>query len=210
MVARLVLGAVTATAMIVPALAGSMNADEARRFVTGKVFAFTCFDGTRGAGRVLDDLGAAGSIQFSGSGPIRHMRLPGNTLQIRGQAVCASIKGLPFEPCFNLDKRDDRSFRGSVSGMGFAYCDFRHQGASQMLMARSVARPRSLHRRDEPSRASADARAEVTGRVETPAVESAKLEPVKAEPKVEQVKSEPAKSESAKAEGPPELRRSTD
>jgi hypothetical protein len=204
MLARLVLGAVTAAAMIVPALAGMMNADEARRFVTGKVFAFTCFDGTRGAGRILDDLGAAGSIQFSGSGPIRNVRLPGNTLQIRGQAVCASIKGLPFEPCFNIDKRDDRSFRGSVSGMGFAYCDFRHQGASQMLMARSVARPRSLLRQ-EPSR-SADARAEVTGRVETPAVESAKLEPVKAEPKVEeQVKSEPATSGSA-----PELRRSTD
>jgi hypothetical protein len=205
MLARLVLGAVTAGTMIVPALAGMMNADEARRFVAGKIFAFTCFDGTRGAGRVLDDLGAAGSIQFSGSGPIRHVRLPGNTLQIRGQAVCASIKGLPFEPCFNIDKRDDRSFRGSVSGMGFAYCDFRHQGASQMLMARSVARPRSLQRREEPARGAADARAEVTGRVETPPVESAKLEPVKSEPKVEQVKSEPAKSESA-----PELRRSTD
>jgi len=209
MLARLVLGAVTASAMIIPALAGSMNADEARRFVSGKVFAFTCFDGTRGAGRILDDLGAAGSVQFSGSGPIRHVRLPGNTLQIRGQAVCASIKGLPFEPCFNLDKRDDRSFRGSVSGMGFAYCDFRHQGASQMLMARSVARPRSLHRREEPSRA-VDARAEVTGRVETPAVESAKLDPVKSEPKAEQVKSEPARSEPAKAEGASELRRSTD
>lgn len=205
MLARLVLGAVTAGAMIVPALAGMMNADEARRFVSGKVFAFTCFDGTRGAGRVLDDLGAAGSIQFSGSGPIRHVRLPGNTLQIRGQAVCASIKGLPFEPCFNIDKRDDRSFRGSVSGMGFAYCDFRHQNASQMLMARSVARPRSLHRREEPARPAADARAEVTARVETPAVESAKLEPVKSEPKAEQPTSEPAK-----AEGAPELRRSTD
>jgi hypothetical protein len=209
MLARLFLGAVTAGAMIVPALAGMMNADEARRFVTGKIFAFTCFDGTRGAGRVLDDLGAAGSIQFSGSGPIRHVRLPGNTLQIRGQAVCASIKGLPFEPCFNLDRRDDRSFRGSVSGMGFAYCDFRHQGASQMLMARSVARPRSLHRREEPSRAT-DARAEVTGRVETPPVESAKLEPVKSEPKLEQVKSEPSRSEPAKADSALELRRSTD
>ena len=120
MLARLVLGAVTAGAMVVPAFAGSMNADEARRFVAGKVFAFTCFDGTRGAGRILDDLGAAGSIQFSGSGPIRHVRLPGNTLQIRGQSVCASLKGIPFEPCFNLDKQDDRSFRGSVSGMGFA------------------------------------------------------------------------------------------
>src|ERR1700751_3857106 len=145
MLARLVLGAVTAGAMVVPAFAGMMNADEARKFVAGKVFAFTCFDGTRGAARILDDLGPTGSIQFSGSGPIRHVRLPGNTLQIRGQSVCASLKGIPFEPCFNLDKHDDRSFRGSVSGMGFAYCEFRHQGAQQMLMARSVARPRSLH-----------------------------------------------------------------
>src|SRR2546423_12013982 len=143
MFVRLVLGTVLAGATIVPALAGMMNADEARRFVAGKVFAFTCFDGSRGAGRVLDDLGAAGSIQFSGAGPMRHVRLPGNTLQIRGQAVCASIKGLPFEPCFNLDKTDERSFRGPGSVMGFASFDFRHQGASQMLMARAVVR--SLH-----------------------------------------------------------------
>jgi hypothetical protein len=203
MFTRLVLGTVLAGAMIVPALGGMMNADEARRFVAGKVFAFTCFDGTRGAGRVLDDLGAAGSIQFSGAGPMRHVRLPGNTLQIRGQAVCASIKGLPFEPCFNLDKRDERSFRGSVSGMGFAYCDFRHQGASQMLMARAVARPRSLHG-SEHSRSAEASRAEISARVETPAVESARLEPVKPEPKAE-VKAEPARTESA-----PELRRSTD
>ena len=194
MFARLVLGAVVAGASIVPALAGMMNADEARRFVTGKVFAFTCFDGTRGAGRVLDDLSAAGSIQFSGQGPIRHVRLPGNTLQIRGQAVCASIKGLPFEPCFNLDKRDDRTFRGSVSGMGFAYCDFRHQGAAQMLMARAVARPRALQ--TSGAARSVDAsRAEISARVETPAVESGKLEPVKSE---------------TRPEGPLELRRSTD
>jgi len=198
MFARLVLGAVTATAMVVPALAGMMNADEARRFVSGKVFAFTCFDGTRGAGRILDDMGAAGSIQFSGSGPIRHLRLPGNTLQVRGQSVCASLKGLPFEPCFNLDKRDERTFRGSVSGMGFAYCEFRHQGAQQMLMARAVARPRSLHPSE--SRSADASRADITGRVETPPVESARLEPVKSETKVE-----PAKQES-----PPELRRSTD
>jgi hypothetical protein len=199
MLARLVLGAVTAGSMIVPALAGMMNADEARKFVAGKVFAFSCFDGTRGAGRVLDDLGAAGSIQFSGSGPVRHVRLPGNTLQIRGQAVCASIKGLPFEPCFNLDKRDDRTFRGSVSGMGFAYCDFRHQGAAQMLMARAVARPRSLHP-SEPTRSADASRTEISARVETPAVESARLEPIKSE-----TRAEPAKAESA-----PELRRSTD
>src|SRR6476646_3015365 len=196
MLARFVLGAVLAGATIMPALAGMMNADEARKFVAGKVFAFNCVHGTRGTGRVLDDLGAAGSIQFNGAGPVRHVRLPGNTLQIRGQAVCASIRGLPFEPCFNLDKRDERSFRGSVSGMGFAYCDFRHQGAQQMLMARAVARPRSVHTTG--STRSADAsHTEVSTRVETPAVESSRLEPVKSV--------EPARTESA-----PELRRSTD
>ena len=194
MLSRLVLGTVAAAAVIVPALAGQMNADEARRFVAGKVFAFTCFDGTRGAGRILDDMGAAGAVQFAGAGPVRHLRLPGNTLQVRGQAVCASIKGVPFEPCFNLDRKDDRSFRGSVSGMGFAYCDFRHQGAQQMLMARSVARPRSLH---APERTGS---VEVSSRVETPSVESSKLEPVKSEPKAEQ----------AKPESAPELRRSTE
>ena len=200
MLARLVLGAVTAGAVVAPALAGQMmNADEARKFVAGKVFAFTCFDGTRGAGRVLDDGGATGAVQFSGSGPVRHMRLPGNTLQVRGQAVCASIKGMPFEPCFNLDKKDERNFRGSVSGMGFAYCDFRHQGGAQMLMARAVARPRSLHP-PEQSRSADASHADVSARVETPRVESARIEPLKSE-----TRSEPAKSDSA-----PELRRSTD
>src|SRR5437763_15454651 len=181
MLARLVLGTVTAGAMIAPALAGMMTADEARRFVAGKVFAFTCFDGTRGAGRVLDDMGAAGAVQFSGAGPVRHIRLPGNTLQIRGQAVCASIKGIPFEPCFNLDKQDERSFRGSVSGMGFAYCDFHHQGAAQMLMARAVAWPRSRHHLVQTGSSDA-ARAEIAARVETPRVDISTMEPVRSDP----------------------------
>ncbi|MDN4988612.1 hypothetical protein KUL72_27840 [Bradyrhizobium arachidis] len=202
MLARIVLGAVMTFAPAI-ALAGSMNADEARRFVAGKVFAFTCFDGTRGAGRILDDLGAAGAVQFSGSGPVRHIRLPGNTLQIRGQNVCASIKGIPFEPCFNLEKTDDRSFRGSVSGMGFAYCDFHHQGGNQMLMARAVARPRSLRRSEQTTGSVNTPSTEVATRVETPRVESSRIEPVKSV-----AKSEP-KSET-KNDGPLELRRSTE
>ena len=200
MLARFVLGTVAAGAMIMPALAGMMTADEARRFVAGKVFAFTCFDGTRGAGRILDDMGATGAIQFSGQGPIRHLRLPGNTLQIRGQSVCASLRGMPFEPCFNLDKTSEISFRGSVSGMGFAYCDFRHQGGTQMLMARAVARPRS-HRADQATGSVNTTRAEVAARVETPQVDSTKLEPVRPEP---------AKSESPKSDSATDLRRSTE
>jgi hypothetical protein len=172
-----------------------MNASEAKRFVAGKVFAFTCFDGTRGAGRVFEDGGAAGAVQFSGEGPVRHMRLPGNTLQVRGQTVCASIKGLPFEPCFNLDKKSEGSFRGSVSGMGFAYCDFNHQGGRQMLLARAAARP---YARRKVSRTADASNTEVSARVETPRVESARLEPVKPE------------ARPAKVEGALELRRSTE
>ena len=198
MLARFVLGATMAVTAIVPVMAGQMNAEEARRFVSGKVFTFTCFDGTRGAGRILDDMGAAGSVQFSGAGPIRHVRLPGNTLQIRGQAVCASLRGIPFEPCFNLDKRDEVSFRGSVSGMSFAYCDFHHQGGAQMLMARAVAHPRSHRERERAQDQTGSV--EVSSRVATPAVESAKLEPIASEPKLAPAKSEPTL----------ELRHSTD
>src|SRR4051812_45196687 len=194
MLARFVLGAIAAGVVIAPAIAGMMDADEARKFVAGMVFAFTCSDGTRGAGRILDDMGASGAVQFSGAGPIRHMRLPGNTLQVRGQAVCASIKGVPFEPCFNLDKQDERSFRGSVSGMGFAYCDFHHQGG-QMLMARTLSRHRAL-RSAEASHGDVTSHTEVVQRVETPRVEIGRIEPVKSEP--------------ARSEGVSELRRSTD
>jgi hypothetical protein len=198
MFARFVLGTVAAGAIIMPALAGMMTADEARKFVAGKVFSFTCVDGTRGAGRILDDMGAAGAVQFNGSGPIRHIRLPGNTLQIRGQSVCASLRGMPFEPCFNLDKKDEVSFRGSVSGMSFAYCDFQHQGGTQMLMARSVARSRSRHA--ERTGSIDNSRAEVAARVEIPRVDSSNLAPVRSEPK----------TEAPKSEGTPELRRSTE
>jgi hypothetical protein len=33
---------------------------------------------------------------------------------------------LPIEPCFRVQRLDHNRFRGSISGLGFAYCDF-HQ-----------------------------------------------------------------------------------
>lgn len=145
MLTRIVLGALLAGAVTVPALAETMGADEARKFVAGKLFAFDCFDGTKGMGKILDDGSAQGAVQFGGAGAMRHMRLPVNTIQVRGQQICASIKGMPFDPCFNLNKSDNISFRGSVSGLGFAYCDFRRQGNARVFLARAISRPRSLH-----------------------------------------------------------------
>jgi len=107
-----------------PAAAESLNADAAQRFVVGKLFAFNCFDGSRGAGRIYDDGSVVGTIQFQGVGPFESVWLPSGTLKVKGEAVCASLNRLPIEPCFNLNRIDDQSFRGSISGLDFAYCDF--------------------------------------------------------------------------------------
>jgi len=113
-----------------PALAGEeMSAEEARRFVIGKMFNYTCFEGTRGTGRVLADGSVVGSIQFQGRGDMRYAHLPPNTLRVKGESVCASLRGMPIEPCFTLTRVDGNSFRGAISGFGFAYCEFtRHHG----------------------------------------------------------------------------------
>jgi hypothetical protein len=107
-----------------PALAESLNADAARRFVMGKLFAFNCFDGSRGAGRIYRDGSVIGTIQIHGSGRVHSESLPAGTIRVKGEAVCASLDRAPIEPCFNLNKVDDQSFRGSISGLDFAYCDF--------------------------------------------------------------------------------------
>src|SRR5947208_17192010 len=109
-----------------PALAETLDAEAARRFVLGKLFAFACFDGSRGAGRVYGDGSVIGTIQLRGSGPIYSAWLPAGALKVKGETVCASLDGIPFEPCFDLNRTDDQSFRGSVSGLGFAYYDLIH------------------------------------------------------------------------------------
>jgi hypothetical protein len=122
-----------------PAIAGEMSAEEARRFVIGKMFNYTCFEGSRGQGRVNADGSVAGSIQLQGGGPVRYAHLPPNTLQVRGESVCASMKGLLIQPCFNLERTSDFSFRGSISGLGFAYCEFTRHGG-RTLVAHSLHR----------------------------------------------------------------------
>ena len=161
MLARIIFGAVLASSVAAPVLAETMNADEARKFVANKMFAFNCFDGTKGVGKITEDGAAAGAVQFSGAPQTRNMRLPSNTLQVRGQQICASIKGIPFEPCFNLDKTSNSSFRGAVSGLGFAYCDFRRHGNARVFLARAISRPRSLRAPGVTQSADASARAEV-------------------------------------------------
>jgi hypothetical protein len=111
-------------AAAVPAVAGEMSVEEARRFVIGKLFSYECFEGTRGIGRIYSDGSVIGSIQLQGSGPVRYAHLPPGTVQVKGESVCASLRGLPISPCFSLDKTSESSFRGAIYGMGFASCQF--------------------------------------------------------------------------------------
>jgi hypothetical protein len=129
----------------VPAFAEPMNAEAARHFVAGKLFSFSCFEGTTGSGRIFNDGSVAGLVRMQGAGPVRYMRLPAGTLYPKGGAICSSLKGAFFNPCFELNKTSDKGFRGAISGFGFAYCDFvRRGGRSETIQAAVTITPDSM------------------------------------------------------------------
>jgi hypothetical protein len=133
-----------AVLMASPVLAGEMSGEEARHFVTGKFFTYTCFEGTRGAGRVFSDGSVIGTIQIRGDGPVRRAFLPAGTLKVKDGSVCASLRGLPIEPCFTLTRNDNNSFRGAISGLSFAYCDFIHRNPRTTIAERVNHNPLAL------------------------------------------------------------------
>jgi hypothetical protein len=93
-----------------------------------------CFDGTRGTALIHADGSVDGSIQVRGAGLTRCGRMPLGTLRAELERVCASLPRSIMQPCFYLERTNDNSFRGSISGLGFAYCDFtRHQGRAHVV-----------------------------------------------------------------------------
>jgi hypothetical protein len=134
LVCALVLGAASAGAE-------ELNPEQARAFVVGKLFSYTCFDGTAGMGRVFADGSVVGTIRPGGQGQVRFAALPAGTLKVSSSAVCAHLAGLPLEPCFRVQKLDFRSFRGSISGLSFAYCDFTQHNPRAQLTSGSAMHP---------------------------------------------------------------------
>jgi hypothetical protein len=132
-----VLGAATA-------VAEELGPEQARTFVVGKLFAYTCFDGTAGMGRIFSDGSIVGTIRPGGRGETRFAALPAGTIKVDGGAMCAHVAGLPLEPCFKVQKLDYHSFRGSVSGLGFAYCDFHQHNPRAQIITRASAPARSM------------------------------------------------------------------
>ena len=115
-----------------PAFAETLSAEQARHFVAGKHFSFNCFEGSTGSGRIMSDGSVAGVIKMRGEGPIRFIHMPPGTLFAKDDRICSFVKGALFNPCFNLTKTSEKSFRGAVSGFGFAYCDFVRGGRETM------------------------------------------------------------------------------
>lgn len=119
------------------ALAEELGPEQARAFVVGKLFSYTCFEGTSGAGRIFADGSVVGTIRFRGQGQTRFATLPAGTISADGGSMCAHLSGLPITPCFRVEKTSYHSFRGSVSGLGFAYCDFFQRNPRSELTKRA-------------------------------------------------------------------------
>jgi hypothetical protein len=124
------------------AVAEELGPEQAKAFVVGKLFSYTCFDGTAGIGRIFADGSVIGTIRPGGRGEVRFANLPPGTLRIEGSAMCAHLSGLPLQPCFRVEKIDYRRFRGSIAGLGFAYCDFSQHNARAQMISR-VPEPRT-------------------------------------------------------------------
>ena len=116
--------------------AEELGPEQAKAFVAGKFFSYTCFDGTIGMGRIFADGSVVGTIRFGGRGEARFMNLPPGTLRVEGSSTCAHLSGMIMQPCFRVEKIDYRRFRGSIAGLGFAYCDFYQHNPRAEMMSR--------------------------------------------------------------------------
>ncbi|MFK8253549.1 hypothetical protein [Ancylobacter terrae] len=116
------------------ASADSMDAEAARSFVVGRTFSYSCYEGTVGSGRVLADGSVAGTIRVRGQGSARYVELPAGTLKAKGASICAQLRGVAFQPCFELDKISDTSFRGNIAGFDRMWCEFNRGGSGRSAL----------------------------------------------------------------------------
>ena len=71
------------------AAAEDLAPEQASAFVAGKLFSYTCFEGTAGIGRVFPDGSVVGTIRIRGEGETRFAALPPGTIRVDGPAICA-------------------------------------------------------------------------------------------------------------------------
>ncbi|GGF88867.1 hypothetical protein GCM10007301_56030 [Azorhizobium oxalatiphilum] len=139
------------------ASAQTLSPEQAKAFVVGRSFAFTCFEGTRGAGRIFADGSVAGTLTMRSQGIARYVRLPPNTVRVREENVCGYIEGMTFEPCFTVIKTSPTTFRGTLAGVDTMWCEFVREGGSDRPR---VASRRKQHKEESSSAVTAESAAE--------------------------------------------------
>ncbi|WP_127092064.1 hypothetical protein [Aquabacter cavernae] len=117
------------------ASAQNLTPEQARAFVVGRTFAFSCFEGSTGAGRIFPDGSVAGTITMQSQGTARFVRLPPNTVRVRTENVCGFVEGMTFEPCFEVVKTGPTTFRGQLAGVETMWCDFTRLGTESQQVA---------------------------------------------------------------------------
>jgi len=188
----------------IAAMAEELSPEQARAFVVGKLFSYTCFDGTAGTGRIFADGSVVGTIRPGGRGEMRFASLPPGTLRVEGASMCAHLSGMMLTPCFRVEKIDYRRFRGSIAGLGFAYCDFaQHNARADMISRLPEPRTRMTSRMAPPAGGQpAPAQpAPVVSVQSSPMAPPPAAEPVK--PSAEAPKPAPTSVESAQQTPPP-------
>jgi hypothetical protein len=130
-------GVMAGVSLMAPVKAGEieMKPEEAKRFIANKLFSYSCFDGTKGAGRIHPDGSVVGTMQANGR--TRYVSLPAGTIRLTADSICASLPRAIIQPCFNVVQTSSHSFRGSLKGLSFAYCDFEHHNARLDLAERA-------------------------------------------------------------------------
>ena len=93
------------------ATAEELGPEQARAFVTGKLFSYTCFEGTVGQGRIFPDGSVIGTIRMRGTGETRFAALPAGTIRVDGTSMCAF---LPAQSALAADQWPGRRAAGDA------------------------------------------------------------------------------------------------
>ena len=127
--------------MALSAVAEELGPEQARAFVVGKSFAYSCFDGTAGMGRIMADGSVVGTITPGGRGETKLATLPPGTIKSDG-TLCAPICTACQLSLASRCRKNPitKAFAGSIAGLDFAYCDFYQRNPPTQLMS-SLSKP---------------------------------------------------------------------
>ena len=124
-------------------MAEELAPEQARAFVVGKLFNYTCFDGTAGMGRIFSDGSVVGTVQAPGRKMAnRFTALPPGTIRVAGQFGLRPSGRVPDRSLLQIGEA--RATAASVARLrvlNFAYCDFSQHNPRAQLISNNAARP---------------------------------------------------------------------